>query len=47
MLGIKSIQSARDIVAGIETLHMIKKAQLDFVKDRSSSAADKFCSLAF
>ena len=47
MLGIKSIQCARDIIAGIETLHMIKKAQLDFVKDRTSSAAYKFCSLAF
>ena len=47
MLGIKSIQCARAIIEGIETLHMIKKGQLAFVKDRSSSAADKFCSLAF
>ena len=47
MLGIKSIQSARDIIAGIETLHRIKKKQLDFVEDRTSSTCEKFYSLAF
>ena len=33
-------------MAGIETMHMIKKRQFDFVKDRTSSAADKSYSLA-
>jgi hypothetical protein len=35
------------IIAGIETMHMIKKGQLDVVKDKASSAADMFYSLAF
>ena len=53
MLGIKSIQCARAIIvgivgiAGIETLHRIKKKQLDFVEDRTSSTCEKFYSLAF
>ena len=47
MLGFKSFHCAHAIIAGIETMHMIKKRQLDFVKDRISSAADKFYSLAF
>ena len=47
MLGFKSFHCARAIIAGIETMHMIKKRQLDFVKDRTSSVADKFYSLAF
>ena len=42
MFGFKSIQCARAIIAGIETMHMIKKGQLDSVKDRTSSAADRF-----
>ena len=51
--GLSSILSATHllgfgaIIAGIETMHMIKKGKLDFVKDRTSSAADKFYSLAF
>ena len=47
MLGFKSFRCASILIAGIETMHMIKKGQLDFVKDRTSSAADKFYSLAF
>ena len=35
------------IIAGIKTIHMIKRGQLDFAKDRTSPAADKFYSLAF
>ena len=46
LLGFKPIQCARAIIAGIETMHMIKKGQLDFVEDRTWSAAEKFCSLA-
>ena len=41
MLGFKSFRCARAIIAGIETMHMIKKGQLEFVKDETSSAADK------
>ena len=47
MLGFKSFRCARAILSGIETMHMIKKSQLDVVKDRASSAADKFYSSAF
>ena len=47
MLGFKSFRCARAIIAGIETMHMIKKGQLDGLKATTSSAADKFYSLAF
>ena len=47
VLGFKSLRCARAIIAGIETMHMIKKGQLGFAKDRTSPAADKFYSLAF
>ena len=45
VLGFKSIQGARATIAGIDAMHMIKKGQLDFVKDRTLSAADKFYAL--
>ena len=47
MLGFKSIQGAHAIIAGIKTMHRIKKKQLNSVNHRTSSAADKFYSLAF
>ena len=47
MLGFKTFGCARAIIAGIETMHMIKKGQLDGLKATTSSAADKFYSLAF
>ena len=47
MLGFKNFRCARAVIAGIETMHMIKKGQLAATKDRASSAADKFYSLAF
>ena len=47
MLGFKNFRCARAVIAGIETMHMIKKGQLAAIKDRASSAADKFYSLAF
>ena len=47
MLEFKSFRCARAVIAGIETMHMTKKGQLEFVKDGTSSAADKFYSLAF
>jgi transposase-like protein len=47
MLGFKNFRCARAIIAGIETMHMIKKNQLDGLKDRAPSAAQQFYSLAF
>jgi len=47
MLGFKSFRCARALIAGIETMHMIKKGQLDGPHGQASSAAAKFYSLAF
>ena len=35
------VRMRADSGADIETMHMIKKGQLEFVKDGTSSAADK------
>ena len=47
MLGFKTFRCARILIAGIEVMHMIRKGQLGDFKDRSSSAANQFYSLAF
>ncbi|MEJ8852390.1 IS6 family transposase [Variovorax rhizosphaerae] len=47
MLGFKSFRSARAMIAGIETMHMIRKGQMDCLEDQTSSAAAKFYTLAF
>ena len=47
MLGLKNFRCARALLAGIEAMHMIKKGQLDAIKDRASSAANRLYSLAF
>ena len=47
MMGFKSFHCARVILAGIETMHMIKKGQLDRPKAKASTAASQFYSLAF
>jgi len=47
MLGFKNFHCARALIAGIETMHMIKKGQLDCPKVHTSSAATQFYSLAF
>ena len=47
MLGFKNFRCARAVIAGIETMHMIKKNQLAGLKERASSAANQFYSLAF
>ncbi len=47
MLGFKSMRCARILLAGIETMHMIRKGQLDCPKGQVASAADQFYSLAF
>jgi len=46
MLGFKSFWSARIIIAGIETIHMIRKGLLDCPAGSTLSAADQFYSLA-
>src|SRR5665811_650830 len=46
MLGFKSFWSARIVIAGIETMHMIRKGQLDCPAGSTASAADQFYSLA-
>lgn len=47
MLGFKNFRCACALISGIETMHMIKKGQLDALKDRLSSPANQFYSLAF
>ena len=46
MLGFKSFWSARILIAGIETMHMIKKGQMDCPAGSTMSAANQFYSLA-
>ena len=47
MHGFKSLRSASIIIAGIETMHMIKKGQFDRPNALASTAASQFYSLAF
>jgi putative transposase len=46
MLGFKSMRCAKIPLAGIETMHMIRKGQLDSTKGQVVSAANQFYSLA-
>ena len=46
MLGLKSFWSARILIAGIETMHMIKKGQMDCPRGSAMSAVQQFYSLA-
>ena len=46
MLGFKSFWSAQKLICGIETMHMIKKGQINCPDGSTVSAADQFCSLA-
>ena len=46
MLGFKSFWSARIIIADIETMHMIRKGQLNRPAGSTLSEADQFYSLA-
>ena len=45
MLGFKSFWSACIIIAGIETMHMIKKGQMKCPSGQTMSAANQFYSL--
>ena len=47
MLGFKVFRCARILIAGIETMHMIRKGQIDCHDGEVLSAADQFYSLAF
>jgi putative transposase len=47
MIGFENFPRARALIAGIETMHMIKKGQLDAIKDQVSSVASQFYSLTF
>ena len=47
MRGFKSFWSVRILIGGIETMHMIKKRQLNCPDGQTMSAADQFYSLAF
>jgi transposase-like protein len=47
MLGFKSFWSAQKLIAGIETMHMVKKGQLHCPNAQIMSAAEQFYSLAF
>ena len=47
MLGFKNFWTARRLIAGIETMHMVRKGQLTYPEGQSLSAADQFYSLAF
>ena len=42
MLGFKSFWSARILIAGIETMHMIRKGQMDCPAGQTMSAAQQF-----
>ena len=46
MLGFKSFRSARILIAGIETMHMIKKGQMDCPTGSTAPAVNQFYSLA-
>ncbi len=46
MLGFKDFDCARRLIAGIKTMHMVKKGQLDCPEGQALSAADQFYSLA-
>ena len=47
ILSFKSFWSARIIIAGIETIHMIKKGDLRSSNSQTMSAEDPFYGLAF
>jgi hypothetical protein len=46
MMGFNSFRCARAILAGVETMHMIKNGQLDADKVHVLSAPEPFYSLA-
>ena len=47
MLGFKSFRCAGILIAGIETMPMIRQGHLGDIKDKATSAANQFYSMAF
>jgi len=47
LMGFKSFWSAQKLIAGIETMHLVKKGQLHCPGGQALSAANQFYSLAF
>ena len=47
MMGLKSFWSAQKLIAGIETMHMVKKGQLRCAGGHAVSAAQQFYRLVF
>jgi hypothetical protein len=47
VLGFKTFWSAQRLIAGIETMHMVKKGQLHCPNGQAISATEQFYSLAF
>lgn len=47
MMGFKDFHCAAKLIAGIETMHMIKKGQLDCLDGAAMSVAEQFYSIAF
>jgi len=46
MMGLKAFWSAARLIAGIETMHMIRKGRLRCSRGLAFTAADEFYSLA-
>jgi transposase-like protein len=46
MLGFQTFQSARNVLAGIELVHMIRKGQLNLENSKAMSFAEQFYALA-
>ena len=46
MLGLKTFQTARAVLAGIELMHMIRKGQLSAEKGKDLSFSEQFYALA-
>jgi len=46
MMGFKSFLSAKNVLAGIELMHMIRKGQLRIAGSKQMSFADQFYALA-
>ncbi len=46
MMGFKSFRAARNVLAGIELMHMIRKGQMIVAEGEELSFADQFYALA-
>jgi hypothetical protein len=46
MLGFKSVNSARASLSGIEVMHMMRKGQADYARNRQPSLTEQFEQLA-